>query len=176
MYQLAQTLKARREILGMTQVGLAHASGVSLPSIQNIEADRSNPGVKLLEALFQALGLEMEIRTQGADWDILAGLGVPLTAKASETQPMRPRADSKSLLRHLCLAALELAKGDEVPDCDRKLEAIAATLLALNRHFPDFYLDHCARVPVLHRLLPSEINGRMIKLKRQVLARVSEYL
>lgn len=160
----------------MTQVGLAHASGVSLPSIQNIEAGRGNPGVQLLKPLFGALGLELEVRSLGADWNTLASLGVPLTAQVGKFPSTKPRADSGSLVRHLCLAALELSERGEELDRERKREAIAATLYTLHHHFPEFYRTHCGRIPVLHRLLPSEISGHMIKLKRQVLARLAEYL
>jgi transcriptional regulator with XRE-family HTH domain len=173
---LNESLKTRRELFGLTQVELAHASGVSLPSIQNLEAGKGNPSMQTLEPLLRALGMELEIRSQGADWAVLAELGLPLTAPSRSRHAARARRDPETLVRHLALAAAELAEPGEAPDRERKREAVEATLLAIQHHFPSFYEKRCKRVPALRNVFPTEVTGRLIKLKRQALASVAEYL
>ena len=52
-------LRQRREKLQLTQTELAVQVGVSLPSIQNMEAGRANPSLKTLEKVFAGLDVEI---------------------------------------------------------------------------------------------------------------------
>jgi transcriptional regulator with XRE-family HTH domain len=173
-------IKSARERLGLSQSALAHAAGVSLPSIQNLEAGRANPGIKLLEPVFSVLGLTISVQAAPADWDQLAFCGVPLTSHARPRRaPIMIRPTGSRLVQLLGLAASELSHVAPTAESTRKREAIAATLVAIQDYYPTFYRKHCARVPALRDLLPSDparLDGRLIKLKRLALARISEYL
>jgi hypothetical protein len=52
----------------------------------------------------------------------------------------------------------------------RETEAVMATLHALRDHYPGIYRD--AKLPDL----PTELSGRMIKLRRIALANLTKYL
>jgi transcriptional regulator with XRE-family HTH domain len=68
-----------RHQTGLSQVELASLSGVSLPTIQNIEAQKANPSLEILEKLFGCLGIEIKAQLQPLNYGIAIALGVPLT-------------------------------------------------------------------------------------------------
>ncbi len=59
---LGATLKHQREHLGLSQPDLYKLCGVSIPTIQNIENNRSNPSYRTLSKLCGALKLELSVR------------------------------------------------------------------------------------------------------------------
>ena len=87
--RISQPIRDTRRCLGISQTALAVRAGVSLATLQNIEADRANPSLSTLEKLLEPLGLGLALEPQQADWDALAGLGLPLSRRSSR----RPRAD-----------------------------------------------------------------------------------
>jgi transcriptional regulator with XRE-family HTH domain len=52
-------LKALREAAGLTQPGLAEAAGTHFTTVAKIEADDRTPGLRLLLALADALGTDL---------------------------------------------------------------------------------------------------------------------
>jgi len=171
MNDLATVLSTRRELMGLTQGSLASASGVSLPTIQNLEAGKGNPSLQVLVPLLRSLGLEMELRHSPYDWDRLADLGAPLEERA-KTAPS-PRSLTL-LIQNMKLAAVELKSHPE--GRNRHQEALQALLIALRDHFPAVYAKHCASSRLLVALTQVPLNGKIIKLRRQALARLVEYL
>ena len=179
--ELVGLLKEARVNLGMTQAELSRESGVSLPSIQNMEAGLANPSLSTLEPLLGALALGLTLTRTPADWDALAACGAPLFA--SGPGPRRgpvgaaPRASRELLLRSLREACLDLSgpnPADE--DRERKVEAVQAVLMALEAHFPSLFARQI-RAPVFERFSsPKEPSGRLIKLKRLATARLASYL
>jgi transcriptional regulator with XRE-family HTH domain len=166
---IASLIASSRESLGLTQMELAHHSRVSLPTIQNIEANKGNPSLQTLEQLLHALGMKLEIKVATADWDLLAACGVPLFSE-SKRQHFVSR---EVLIHNLKKACLELSMG--TADAERKREAIRATLLALKMHYPSIYAKECGG-RLFQKTFPKEISGRIIKLRRIALAHISEYL
>ena len=53
-------VRALRATHGLTQLGLARRSGISRPSVANVEAGRQNVSLHNLFALADALGVEVE--------------------------------------------------------------------------------------------------------------------
>jgi hypothetical protein len=102
-----------------------------------------------------------------ADWDALAFLGVPLMAQSN----CQLKASGDLLVDEIKRACGEL----EINAATRKLEAIQGFLLAVHSHFPDFFRSRLSSPSVL-KFLPSEITGRLVRLRRQALARICEYL
>jgi len=169
---LAPSIRRRRRVLGLTQSVLADRAGLSLATIQNVEAGRANPSLSTLSKILAPLGLEIDVRAEPADWDALAGLGVPLTASAA-----RPPDGSPPDLRvHVRRAAFELRTGDGSRGGDRRREALQAFLLALKTHFPSRYAAWFVDCPEVLDLVPSAPSGRVIKLTRVAKERLAGLL
>ena len=62
----------------MSQVDLAFRTGVSLPTIQNIEAGTANPSIAILKKIVNCFGYEITITPSEPDWKKLIALGLPM--------------------------------------------------------------------------------------------------
>jgi transcriptional regulator with XRE-family HTH domain len=58
---LGDTIKQRRELLGLLQIQLAALSGVSSRTIQLVEQGKGNPSLDTLIKLTDPLGLRLEL-------------------------------------------------------------------------------------------------------------------
>ena len=157
-----QTIRYTRRSLGISQTDLAVRAGVSLATLQNLEAGRANPSLSTLERLLEPLGLGLEVQPREADWEAVAALGLPLRGQGPRGLPV----DEASLLNHIHRAALDLARQPDLPDRERKSECLQALLLAIRSHFPSRYKRWFRRSPLIRDLLPNELSGRLIKLSR----------
>ena len=161
----------RRRALGLTQVELAHLSGVSLPTIQSLEKGRGNPSLSVLEPVGRVLGIDLRFEIHQADWNLLIAAGVPLMGQENVSPG---RVSIEVLLRELRLACVETIENTQADP--RNKEALAAFLLAIKSHYPTFYKKNLAKCAAARELASVEITGSMIELKRLALARVSEIL
>lgn len=59
--ELITTLKARRQVLAVTQEHLAALSGVSLRTIKEIESGNGNPTFATLSKIADVLGMELKL-------------------------------------------------------------------------------------------------------------------
>ncbi len=59
--ELVETLKKRREVLGVTQEYLAELSGVGLRTLKALESGKSNPTFETLLKIVEVLGMEMKL-------------------------------------------------------------------------------------------------------------------
>lgn len=57
--ELIQTIKARREMLQVTQETLAELSGVGLRTLKQLESGKGNPTLRTLQKLADVLGMEV---------------------------------------------------------------------------------------------------------------------
>lgn len=64
-------IKKLRLSRGLTQSQLAHQSGVSLPTIQNIEALKANPSLMILERILDSLDAKLELSVNLKNPDII---------------------------------------------------------------------------------------------------------
>lgn len=172
MNLVVDQLREARASLGISQLELSHLTGVSLASIQNLEAGRANPSLGILEPILRVLGLELSLVDSAADWDALVDHGLPLSGKGSVAQP--PTATG--LVHHLRLAAREVEHWRSGTDGGRKREGLEALLLALRTCFPSRYRKWFGRSPLFERLTPRRPTGRVIKLMRIAEVRLGEYL
>jgi transcriptional regulator with XRE-family HTH domain len=62
--ELIQTLKNRREVLGVTQEHLAELSGVGLRTLKAFESGKSNPTFETLSKLADVLGMELKLEVK----------------------------------------------------------------------------------------------------------------
>ena len=60
-YELAETVRLRREELGWSQRQLAERAGMSQPGVARFEAGGTTPTLPLLERLAKALGLTLTV-------------------------------------------------------------------------------------------------------------------
>lgn len=58
---IGNSIKSRRKELGITQLTLSELSDVSVNTLYQLEKGKNNPSLKVLESLFEVLGLEMVI-------------------------------------------------------------------------------------------------------------------
>jgi transcriptional regulator with XRE-family HTH domain len=61
---LIQQLKARREVLHLTQEALAELSGVGLRTLKQLESGKGNPTLLTIEKLADVLGLELLLQVK----------------------------------------------------------------------------------------------------------------
>ena len=66
-YELAETIRARREELGWSQRQLAERAGMSQPGVARFEAGGTTPTLPLLERLAAALGLTLTVSLAPAE-------------------------------------------------------------------------------------------------------------
>ena len=165
-------VRRTRRDLGLTQAVLSAKAGVSLATLQNIEGGTANPSLATLRRLFNVLGLDLTVRPESADWDVLAALGLPLSTVAGR----RKNTTIRDLPEQVNRAALELSGEESGAPRQRKLESLQALLLALRQHFPSTYQLWFSRVPIVRKLIPQEPTGRVIKLSRIARAHLVENL
>jgi hypothetical protein len=151
---------------------LAAEAGVSLATLQSVEAGTANPSLSTLHKLFRPLGLHVEVSPGPADWDALVAYGLPLGGGARRASS----ADLSILPREMKRAALELSGEGDVPDRQRKRECFQALALALQCHFPSTYRAWFKRSRAVRALTPSSPTDRVIKLTRIAREAVAEVL
>lgn len=61
---VCETIKARRQMLGISQNDLAEISGIGIATVKNIESGNANPSLSTIEALAQTLGMELKIEVR----------------------------------------------------------------------------------------------------------------
>jgi transcriptional regulator with XRE-family HTH domain len=59
-----QIIRARREMMQVTQEALSEISGVGLRTLKQVESGKGNPTVKTLQKLADALGLEIVLQVK----------------------------------------------------------------------------------------------------------------
>lgn len=61
---LREVIKARRKVLCISQQDLAEMSGISLPTVKDIERGIANPSLSTISKLLDVLGLEIVYRVR----------------------------------------------------------------------------------------------------------------
>ncbi len=151
---------------------MARRSGVSLASIQNIEAGCANPAFSTLTKVMRELALTHGCQAVEPDWDALCELGLPMSAASASRKV--PKSGDR-LIRELAPALAGLSRGTVAVD-SREAEAIQALLLALRLHFPGFFAARFSRGSLAWKLTTPAPEGRVIKLYRIARAALAEYL
>jgi transcriptional regulator with XRE-family HTH domain len=65
---IIKQLKARREMLKVTQETLADLSGVSLRALKQFESGKGNPTLETLSKLASSLGMEVCLQIKTSDY------------------------------------------------------------------------------------------------------------
>ena len=158
----------------MSQVTLAGMSQVSLPTIQNLEADRGNPSIDILEKLGAILGLSFRIDSSVLNWNLLAHFGVPVWSSRSKVSC------SDNLAIFFCELRRAIVWSSENPGYEREKEALFATVIAIRDHFGTTYSKYLSDLERDFESLQSfyrlPMTGRIIQLRRQALARLATRL
>jgi transcriptional regulator with XRE-family HTH domain len=162
-------VKQARLIQGMTQFELAVESGISLPTIQNIEAGKANPSIEVLTKIFSALGLNLTFEVPPFDLERAINFGVPLLSKK-----MNAKGEvTKELLKKECRKWLyHLHESTLTP---RESIALISFFMAIKDHWPTFFSE--IKSSFLEDLIEKyRKNGQCIKLRRIGIANLSRYL
>ncbi len=61
---LREVIKARRKVLDISQQDLAEMSGISLPTVKDIERGLANPSLSTISKLHDVLGMEIVYRVR----------------------------------------------------------------------------------------------------------------
>ncbi len=61
---LREVIKDRRKVLGISQHDLAEMSGISLPTVKDIERGLANPSLSTISKLLDVLGMEIVYRVR----------------------------------------------------------------------------------------------------------------
>jgi hypothetical protein len=107
-------------------------------------------------------------------WEELVAHGLPLAG----TETPRGSLSAETLLRCVSQAISELGDQDCIQgeDRHRKVESLGALLLALRESFPTVFKRFMDESGEMAELIPAEIPGRLIKLKRIAERKLSDYL
>lgn len=163
-------LKSIRLNSGLSQVKLAHESGVSLPTIQNIEAGKANPTIDVLEKIFTSLGFELQISAAPFDAERASAFGVPLASLGEHSEfnvgKTALKVEARRWLQNL---------GDKRLS-EREELAIAAFLSGIRDHYPTFYREGISNSAFEEVIRKHRKDGRLIKLRRIALSNMSRYL
>lgn len=62
--KLIESIKKRRESLGITQEHLAELSGVGLRTLKALETRNSNPTLETITKLIEVLGMELKLEVK----------------------------------------------------------------------------------------------------------------
>jgi transcriptional regulator with XRE-family HTH domain len=166
---LTKELKNKRKSLNLSQQKLSELAQVSLPTIQNIEAGKSNPTIDVLNRISQVLGFNINLSIKQTDWNLLSILGVPITNNKikSSTKPYKD------------LLLLELKKvivNIDIHQNNRYQTAVAATLLALKTHWPSTFNQFGQLKNKINLMIESQDAAALLKLRRISIEKLSVYL
>lgn len=64
--ELIKTVKARRDVLQVTQETLAEVSGVGLRTLKQFESGKGNPTLLTLQKITDVLGMEVTLKLKNA--------------------------------------------------------------------------------------------------------------
>ena len=170
MYIMLFNLKQLRVDSGWSQVKLAHESGVSLPTIQNIEADKANPTIEVLEKLLKALGLEIQIFSSPFNSERASSFGVPLSSSQAKTRINVNKNTLKTETRQW------LQNLNEKKLSEREELSVIAFLRGIHDHYPSYYRNEISTPLFDEKIRKYQKDGRVIKLRRIALANMSHYL
>lgn len=67
--EVINAIKARREMLKVTQESLAELSGVGLRTIKQFESGKGNPTLQTLQKIADLLGLELTLKLKNISTD-----------------------------------------------------------------------------------------------------------
>lgn len=166
-------IKLKRQEKGLTQMGLAVQAGVSLPTVQNLESGKGNPTLSLLEKIYMPLSCTIQHCSSEPDWSLLKKCGLPL--EGIETKKISaPTLTHADLAKHLNLAityTLRTSKLDK-----RLMESLSAMVWAIYEYYPSFH-QYCLDTKSTQSLMQKNpLSGRIIKLRRMTLDRLSKIL
>lgn len=173
---IGEMILNQRNNMGLSQVELAARSGVSLPTIQNIEAGRANPAWSTLESLFKILAVEVQLKAKPIDLKLWALHGVPLTS--ADIQGERYQKPQSSQLKKMLKNLVSQLPGNE--DFHRKeWQAFLAFLWALHENYPIFFkqVDKESRYADLLEKTYLHTNSDTFRRYKQVSAdKLAEYM
>jgi DNA-binding XRE family transcriptional regulator len=164
-------IRKRRRELSISQVDFVHLSGVSLPTLQNIEVGKANPSIKIMSKILNSLGYQIEIVPSEPNWDLLISIGLPITTKKKFEKIKYTLPQLALYLQH---AAEYIIKERNKNSSERYFDALKGLLLAIKIHYPSLYEK--LESESIAEILNTDISGRHIKLYKMALSSFCKYL
>lgn len=165
-------IKKRREASGYSQQKLAELSGLSIATIQNLEAGKGNPTFDVLEQISKVLNFKINFTSNTTNWDRLCDYGLSLVQEETKSKSKRTIKELKELL---ISAAFEIRDSSALLDKERYSDAFSALLFGIKLHYPSVFKKNL-QVPILIENLPLKLSGRQLKLYRYSKSILGEYL
>lgn len=162
-----QNIRNKRLELGLSQQNLANSASLSLATIQNIELGKANPSIKVLNRIFNILGIRITYQNIPTNYEKLNMLGLPFMVKNSSTEVTT----KEKLIKELRIAFINYQDSDE-----RTKHVLEATFLALRDHFKEFYNQNFAKMMIINGFDQFTVTGKHIKYRRIILWNFSRYL
>ena len=163
---LGKLVRKARKRKKLSQVQLAAQTGVSLPTIQNIEANKGNPTISVLEKVCSPLDISLEFSDREPKWALLQTCGLPIEVEKNN-QKNHQCPTPQQLTRELTSAVRYLTK--EFPSKDKRVEeSVASMLCTIKHHYSTFYLYNLENPETIAFLKRNPMTGRTIKLMRMV--------
>lgn len=158
----------KRKSLGLSQVSLATLAGISLPTLQNIEAGKANPSWDVVTKLSKALKIKITLESDEIDWALVCSLGVPMMSEKPIKRQFSEAAESE-----LKRVYFEIFKLNKILS-ERELEALIAYAMALRDHEPTYFKTFKKFVSEseLNKKIKQMNFSRLIKLRRIALAQM----
>jgi transcriptional regulator with XRE-family HTH domain len=163
---IVDKIKILRKSKRFTQGILAQRAGVSLPTIQNIEAGRANPSILVLEKILGVLGASLEVRISPENIDILELFNM----------------DNQEFVNidfSLILQSLIKKENKHFINQSREQDLLGSLVSALLDHYP-LWLKQNNFYPIVKKvndLINSKIDpNRMIKFRRIWLSKICQVL
>lgn len=167
MKDLAVQIRSFRRQRKLSQQEMATRAGISLATLQNVEAGNANPSWSTLSALAEILGLYIRLIPRALAWDQLAHLGCPVSEQGEGNFITRPTREE----------LIQVFNGFNPPkvaaSSSREWSALYAFGAAIESHYPSVWKE----------INPAFVNwfGRQKtvpspKLRRLALQRLGSYL
>jgi putative transcriptional regulator len=167
-------LKELRLERGWSQVKLAQECQVSLPTIQNIEAEKANPTLDIISKILSSLGLDIRIEPKEFNVGLAIDLGVPLSDIPNEGILLTQSVQTPDNLAKEASYWIQLFKFKKFQP--REEEAVVSLLMAVKDHYPKYYQQRLQCDLFEQKIQEHRKNGKCIKLRRLSLAEISQYL
>ena len=161
--------------MGLSQQKLAELSQLSIATIQNLETDKSNPTLKVIESISSVLNFNIEIIPHRTDWELLSYYGLGLTTDNDKPSNFKKNRSKHELVDLLISACLEIKNSKTITDKGRYQVAVESLVLALKNHYGKTFIESLSQ-PIIKEFIPKEILGKHLKLYRYSKSILGEYL
>lgn len=162
---ISKIIKNTRISVGLSQQKLAEKAGLSIATIQNLEAGKGNPTLEVVESLSNILNFNIEFLPQKTDWESLCYYGLGLASEDDQMIKSKKLRNKYKLKELLISACLEIKNSKVIVDKSRYVVSVESLIFAIKNHYSKFFSENL-NLPIIKEFLPKELTGKHLKLYR----------